>query len=76
MKTVDRRIRILEIRFGMTVVATGKVVPTAPEMIVERLVAGEWECVLRLLELPEQEPMAAVGVECAAGHNSEPHARY
>ena len=76
MKTVDRRIRILKLRFGMNVEVTRNAVPTAPQMMVERLVAGEWECVLRLLELPEQEPMAGVGVERAAGHNSEPHARY
>jgi hypothetical protein len=54
MKTVDRRIRILKLRFGMNVEATRNAVPTAPQMMVERLVAGEWECALKLLELPGQ----------------------
>ena len=50
MKTVVRRIRKLEVRF-----APRCRVPSAAEMIVERLAAGEWQCALKLLELPEQD---------------------
>jgi hypothetical protein len=49
MKTAVRRLRRLEVRFASTLEATRKV-PTAAEMIVERLAAGEWQCAMQLLE--------------------------
>ena len=32
-----------------------KAVPSAADMITERLAAGDWECALKLLELPEHD---------------------
>ncbi|HVO82150.1 MAG TPA: hypothetical protein VMT28_15550, partial [Terriglobales bacterium] len=56
MKTAVRRLRRLEIRFGVTTEAMRKAaIPSVAEMIVERLAAGEWQCVLKLLELQEQD---------------------
>jgi hypothetical protein len=56
MKTAVRRLRKLEIRFGVANEAMRKVVvPSPAEMIIERLAAGEWQCALKLLELPEQD---------------------
>jgi hypothetical protein len=49
MKTVIGRLRRLERRFGFTVVA-----PSVDEAIIERLVAGEWQSALRLLEEPSE----------------------
>jgi hypothetical protein len=45
MKAVIRRLRKLELRFGSTAA-----VPSAAEVIIERLVAGEWQSALKLLE--------------------------
>ena len=50
MKTAVRRLRKLEARF-----VPRCRVPSAAEMIVERLAAGEWQCALKLLDLQEQD---------------------
>jgi len=56
MKAAVRRLRKLETRFGVANEAMRKAaVPSAAEMVIERLVAGEWECAMRLLELPQQD---------------------
>jgi hypothetical protein len=56
MNTAVRRLRKLEIRFGVANEVVRKaVVPSPADMIIERLVAGEWQCALKLLELPEQD---------------------
>jgi hypothetical protein len=55
MKTAVRRLRRLEIRFGVMTETMRNAVPSAADMIVERLAAGEWQCALKLLELPEQD---------------------
>ena len=56
MKAAVRRLRKLETRFGVANEAMRKAaVPSAAEMVIERLVAGEWECAMKLLEVPEQD---------------------
>ena len=56
MKTVATRLYKLEVRFGVEAMRRAAA-PSADEMIFERLVAGEWECAMKLLELPEQDPL-------------------
>ena len=56
MKTIVRRIRNLEDVHGLRTEGMRKAaVPSAAEMIVERLAAGGWQCAQKLLELPEQK---------------------
>jgi hypothetical protein len=50
MKAVTKRLLRLEVRFGWTAA-----VPSVDEEIFERLVAGEWQSALKLLEPRERE---------------------
>ena len=56
MKTVAGRVRRLEVRFRSTVEAMRKAaVPSPAEAIIQLLAAGEWQCALKLLELPQKD---------------------
>jgi len=53
LKAVVRRLHKLEDQFGLETVPKAAV-PSASDVIIERLVAGDWECALKLMELPEE----------------------
>ena len=53
LKAVVRRLHKLEDQFGLETVPKAAV-PSASDVIIERLVAGDLECALKLMELPEE----------------------
>ena len=58
LKSVAGRVHKLEIQYGVE--ATPKpAIPSAEQVIFERLLAGDWECALELLELPAQDVLPA-----------------
>lgn len=58
MKPILQRVRKLEICFGTTLTATSKGFPSAGEMVIERLTAGDWQNALELLETQRRNPEA------------------